>query len=328
MKQIEYKGLEEEYLIALKLYKRNKGICVPTKKYENLQNKWKNARKKFKKLQKIDSEVKNIIIADDKKIAELFKISSSFFRSNIKEELKNIFNYDSYEKRIGVFFDENADKLNIYSCNYCDSAYAVVYKSQGTKKRTFDIDHFIPKAEYPLFGISLYNFVPSCQVCNSRIKGHQFLDFFRLEPYLNSSEFTKRFLSVLPASDKYKFDSFVHISYIPEIPEDDKNWKYKPLSQKNSRYYKVFFDSDYKTNYPDFIKSFKLEDRYNSIAIKNYGLYLLDLKKQYPDSHIDMLSRTLSEAGVDISPEQIENDIFHKDEKYALLKKLKNDLLE
>ena len=35
---------------------------------------------------------------------------------------------------------------------------------------TADLDHFYNKDIFPLFALSFFNFVPSCQVCNSRLK--------------------------------------------------------------------------------------------------------------------------------------------------------------
>lgn len=35
------------------------------------------------------------------------------------------------------------------------------------------MDHFYPKSLYPFLALSLYNFIPSCQVCNSRFKGYK-----------------------------------------------------------------------------------------------------------------------------------------------------------
>lgn len=67
-------------------------------------------------------------------------------------------------------------KLEIRSCYYCEMAYVNTYtlidKDNGNlvERRQFDLDHFLPKGKCPCVGLSLYNFVPSCQVCNSRIK--------------------------------------------------------------------------------------------------------------------------------------------------------------
>lgn len=58
--------------------------------------------------------------------------------------------------------------LGIRTCPYCNRNYITVY-GKG-KKSTADLDHFYQKKQYPLFALSLFNFIPSCQICNSRMK--------------------------------------------------------------------------------------------------------------------------------------------------------------
>lgn len=49
-----------------------------------------------------------------------------------------------------------------------------IIKKNKTKKTTAHLDHFYPKSDYPFLALSLYNFVPSCQICNSRLfKGNK-----------------------------------------------------------------------------------------------------------------------------------------------------------
>lgn len=69
------------------------------------------------------------------------------------------------------------DSLNIPVCPFCNRQYITSWEDmKKEKKSTADLDHFFPKSEYPLFALSLFNFVPSCQVCNSRMKLDHFMD--------------------------------------------------------------------------------------------------------------------------------------------------------
>ena len=61
--------------------------------------------------------------------------------------------------------------LGIKVCPYCNRNYVTWYKSDDKTIITADLDHYYQKDYYPLFALSLFNFVPSCQVCNSRLKG-------------------------------------------------------------------------------------------------------------------------------------------------------------
>ena len=61
--------------------------------------------------------------------------------------------------------------MEIEVCPYCQRNYITNYKKDNEEKITADLDHFYPKSLYPFLALSLYNFIPSCQICNSRFKG-------------------------------------------------------------------------------------------------------------------------------------------------------------
>lgn len=58
------------------------------------------------------------------------------------------------------------NSVGLRTCPYCNRNYITSYG----EKSTADLDHFYQKKQYPLFALSLFNFVPSCSVCNSRMK--------------------------------------------------------------------------------------------------------------------------------------------------------------
>ena len=59
--------------------------------------------------------------------------------------------------------------MGIEVCPYCQRNYISSYD----EKTTADLDHFYPKSLYPFLALSLYNFIHSCQICNSRFKGNK-----------------------------------------------------------------------------------------------------------------------------------------------------------
>ena len=63
--------------------------------------------------------------------------------------------------------------MEIEVCPYCQRNYISSYEENNSKKTTADLDHFYPKSLYPFLALSLYNFIPSCQICNSRFKGNK-----------------------------------------------------------------------------------------------------------------------------------------------------------
>lgn len=87
---------------------------------------------------------------------------------NIEYKLDEIFDY----KLIGKNWRNKilAD-LNIEVCPYCNRQFINKYNYKGDKRVSADLDHFIIKSKFPLFSLSLFNFIPSCQICNSRMKG-------------------------------------------------------------------------------------------------------------------------------------------------------------
>lgn len=66
-------------------------------------------------------------------------------------------------------------------CPYCNRQYITPYQRGSKTKSTADLDHFFPKSIFQLLSLSLFNFVPSCQICNSRFKLARSLEI--LYPY-------------------------------------------------------------------------------------------------------------------------------------------------
>lgn len=77
-------------------------------------------------------------------------------------------------------------KLGINVCPYCNRIFTHSHINQGKAKATPQLDHFYSKKNYPFLSLSFYNLIPSCENCNSRLKGSK--DFYKnphLHPYEN-----------------------------------------------------------------------------------------------------------------------------------------------
>jgi hypothetical protein len=66
--------------------------------------------------------------------------------------------------------------LGVATCPYCNRQYITFWNGKNKNNKdvihaTADLDHYFQKSMYPLFALSLFNFIPSCQLCNSRMKG-------------------------------------------------------------------------------------------------------------------------------------------------------------
>ena len=58
----------------------------------------------------------------------------------------------------------------ILACPYCNHNY-ILYDSR-VKLNTGQLDHYYPKATYPIFAASFFNLIPTCSVCNLAKSNH------------------------------------------------------------------------------------------------------------------------------------------------------------
>jgi hypothetical protein len=240
------------------------------------------------------------------RIPKKIKGGRSQINNPVFSELEDIFNYTrGYDGKIADFFMKWATKLEIRSCYYCEMAYVNTYtyleKTRWTtvQKRAFDLDHFLPKGKCPCVALSLYNFVPSCQVCNSRIK-HDDL------PNVHYSELEK----ICPTSEKAKFDKNITVRL-----------RLRPTGKYllSGRY--VYLRA--KRPYRQYVDFFKLNERYS--FHKSEAERLKSLKDRYPKSHIKKIAKLLG-----YREKTVEEDIFQLNylrEKGRCFEKFTRDLL-
>lgn len=227
-------------------------------------------------------------------------------RNPVLKELDDIFKYtNGFDEDIADFFIKRADELEIRSCYYCEMAYVNTYTildqtgSMPIKKRQFDLDHFLPKTKCPCVGLSLYNFVPSCQVCNSRIK----LDNM---PKVKIDEYEQ----ISPTSAKAKFDENITVRL-----RLNPSGKYL----LTGRYIYLRAPRPYR-QYVDF---FRLNERYS--FHKSEAERLKNLKARYPQSAIRKIANLLG-----YREKAVEEDIFNLNylrEKGRCFEKFTRDLL-
>lgn len=164
----------------------------------------------------------------------------------------------------------------------------------------FDLDHLLPKSICPIISLSLFNFVPSCPVCNEKLKKAKELAITKDD-----------WLKISPTYVGSKFDDDVTIRLVPL----DKCSTFFELKQNNDNY-KLVFDTKGDWNYDGYISTFKLNDRYN--FHKKIALHILDLKERYPEEKRKEISRLLSANENEhnqhkYSEKQIEADILQEE---------------
>lgn len=91
----------------------------------------------------------------------------------LNDFLKIYFSYSSYDQWNAYELAENLSNLSdIKVCPYCNRNYISVYSQQNeTGKTRMKFDHYYDKSTYPYLALSFYNLIPSCNVCNSDLKG-------------------------------------------------------------------------------------------------------------------------------------------------------------
>ena len=133
-------------------------------------------------------EVKKGTLFSNKERIKKLKLKEQSKIDDIMSICQRIFNYDSFSN---TFRKLLLSAMHVNVCPYCNRQYITSYIEQGTLQATADIDHFYAKDHYPFLAISLFNFVPSCTICNSRLK--HTLDFYVI-PHINphNNEFGNR----------------------------------------------------------------------------------------------------------------------------------------
>ena len=156
----------------------------------------------------------------------------------------------------------------------------------------FDLDHVLPKSDCPIVALSLFNFVPSCQNCNEKLKRTR---------TLGDSEAQRSKLS--PTSDQYDFENQVSIVL---RRRDGGVPKLNCLQHANE--YRLVFECKDK----DYIKSvnlFRLTERYNYHKVE--ALRLQDLLSDY-SGYVPMLYLLFEDKGLGekYTEDKIREDLF------------------
>lgn len=252
-----------------------------------------------------------------------FRQTNSGAPKTALEILEGIFDYDllSGEPRHKLL-----SAMYVPVCPYCNRQYITVYRDEKNDiKTTADLDHFYIKSIYPYLALSLYNFVPSCQICNSRFKGDR--DFFgspHLYPYTQNSNSRLKF----SVSDPRILTHLQDQSQIPTLRKNledvDTELASKPkhiITVTPTRKNDVEADNSRKT--------FHLEEVYQ--VHKDYVYELLLKIHAYDDSKIHDLYKEFPKLFS--SEEEVRSMVFgqYLDSEDMLkrpLAKLAQDLLE
>lgn len=189
---------------------------------------------------------------------------------------------------------QSLDKITLTNINFLKK-----YKDH------FTLDHILPKSTYPFLSLSLFNLIPSCYSCNSKLKGSkEFIvnDFLKkLSPSSIEFDFDK----------KVKFELRFNLQDVKQIQNIDE-FKVTLVNNQSNEEIDDFFDM------------FKLRGRYE--FHKGIAYEMINKRKKYSDSQLNELSKLLN-VSVDI----LKKDIFGKEafeENNYPFEKYKGDIAE
>ena len=177
----------------------------------------------------------------------------------------------------------------------------------------FDLDHFLDKASCPIVALSVFNLVPSCTVCNQRIKHSNMLGNLDVAQLCYYS----------PTCDNYTFETDVKLEV-----ETDTGLPFLDYV-KNKDKCRIEFTYKGKKHYEKEVEFFRLKERYNFHKIE--ALRLMDLRQRYDHGgNIDEIARLIYGNDSEENKKLVRDDIFQtyfKNEYSRTFSKLYKDIL-
>lgn len=250
----------------------------------------------------INPYLDKIVIGNPIELLQCHNRISPYLRSHIHAEVESVFKYQGwFDRKRKNRYDayDLADNLDIPTCIYCNRIYTkTVVNPSKTTRPTFD--HWFPKEQFPLLGLSFFNLIPSCSICNSGVKGKNAFDInTHFHPYLKNNN-----------------------------PEDLINFKYSYDHKDYSTFkFKIVNSNDFSKKSTE---AFKLREIYETHEDEITDLRRL--RDIYSDKYLHILKNNVLKNTM-VSDEEIYRLAFgtHLDETMfdrRPLSKMKKDILE
>jgi len=221
---------------------------------------------------KYPSSIENFIVRLEKLIKKW---------DGYREILERVFSYKNFseEKVKGWSAYKLVTHLGVGVCPYCNRTYTTTLRKidKNGKMTRPELDHYYPKFRYQYLGISFYNLIPSCSVCNSSLKHTD--DFYRNEAI---HPYDEEFLNVATFVTDFDYSSEDSYKYLLGYSKD----------------FKIGFeiktdDAELEKRIKRSIETFDLERMYNTHQdivndlIRNSRIYtkerIEEIKERFPD---------------------------------------------
>jgi hypothetical protein len=233
-----------------------------------------------------ENEIMKLIILIDERLNKL----SVKHKNIIIKKIQNLFKYkDKYQNSVLTpFFTEN---FNFRTCFYCNKDFITNFEA-NKEVSTFQLDHFFDKATYPYLALSFYNLIPSCYVCNAKVKlsKNTFKHDSKIGKFQNET-------CIAPNDEKFEFHQKVKFKLL--LDDSCKNLHIKSKDDIDINIKEQFTDK-----YDKYIEIFKLNERYK--AHKDIVFDMIQKAELYPESRLKELENLTG-----IPFQQIKKDIFN-----------------
>lgn len=297
MLKINYSSnLEDSYYKSIATSKAVKFKGLTFEKYYN---------KYYKQI--LGYDLKDILCGDFEKLLEIKTKHRSKFKDDNK--IKRLFNYDKQktnnfeplisklQPKISKFFEQY---IEVHTCYYCNIEFINTFKKHNETKNAFTLDHVLEKATYPFLALSLYNLVPSCYTCNSKVKDSK----------IEFDEFS-------PTNPKFNFHEKVKFKIFLQNPN-------LQIEKENDFFVKLI--EDFLNQYNKYIESLNLNERYEYHKYK--VIELIKKRRDYPNSRLKELSILTGKTEEEIKQDLFGAYLHDKDLYKRPLSKLAKDILE
>lgn len=166
-----------------------------------------------------------------------------------------------------------------------DSGALKTHKFIENKKNHFTLDHVLPQSEFPHLSLSIFNLVPSCYSCNSKLKKDKKIYSDIEELRYTSPTSTERIDDVI---FKIYFRTGFNVKRLP-INLNDYSIKIESTS-------------------PEYFNVLNLQGRYN--FHKNVSYKLISKRRIYSDSQIKEILKLFGNNGINIPESELKKQIF------------------
>lgn len=207
--------------------------------------------------------------------------------------VQHVFDYDTFVDKASRWNAYHlTEVLGIKVCVYCNRNYTYTLTKPHNIVRP-ELDHFLPKSEYPYLALSFYNLVPSCHICNSNLKHKTPFDHEKyLHPYDYSIDAVVQFSIKLRSKNDEKLKdekkNFGIQFFYGNLDSFDLVLKTRGTTltqgtggKLNTKYFRKILNN---------IEVFKILELYNEH--KDLVVEMIQTARLYDDAYVDQLFST------------------------------------